>query len=278
MTKTVFLSLFLFFFISFPALALDTSLISERVYKIPSSSSLFYLGDDLHRYIFPNNATFQTWYDDFNDVIEVDEDILNHTPIGGLVTVRPGGETWVKIQSDPKVYTVSNGGILHWIPTEATALELGGADWADRIIDLPDTVFAGYTIGMPVDIYDPSLNFDDELAETISQDMELETPENVEIGLDPTTRELTVSDEVATIYVGGTVHFENKSSDQYPEIVITGNDGTWSSAVIEANGDFITHFYESGFFHYTCRNAYDFDAPINSSCGTVTVVGNTLND
>jgi hypothetical protein len=271
-------SFFLFFFLSSPALALSDSLDTDTVYKIPESSSLFYLGDDLHRYIFPNSGTFDSWYDNYDDVVEVDADILNNTPIRGLVTVKPGGDTWVKIQSDPKVYTVSNGGILHWIPTENAAIELAGSDWAERIIDLPDTVFAGYTIGMPVDIYSPTMEFDEETAESINEDFVLVEPGYISIESSESTLELSVSDTVATITVGNAVQFENNSTDEYPEVIISGDNGGWSSGVIEENGDFITYFYETGFYHYDCRNAYNFDAPINTSCGTVTVVDYIVDD
>ena len=267
----LFITLFCFLPV-LPVLALDNSLEADTVYKIPESSSLFYLGNDLHRYIFPNSGTFESWYDDYEDVVEVESTILNNTPIAGLVTVKPGGDTWIKIQSDPKVYTVSNGGILHWIPTEDAAIELAGTDWAERIIDLPDTVFAGYTIGMPVDIYTPTMEFDEESAESINEDFGLVAPGYISIESDPSTLELTVSDNVATITVNGAIHFENNSTDEYPEVIITGDNGEWSSGVIEENGDFITYFYETGFYHYDCRNAHNFDAPINTSCGTVTVV------
>lgn len=273
-----FILLVSYFLICPPALALDDSLQPDTVYKIPTSSSLFYLGNDLHRYIFPNSATYMSWYDNFDNVVEVEENILNHTPIGGLVTVKPGGQTWIKIQSDPKVYTVSNGGVLHWISSEAIARELAGNDWVSRIIDLPDTVFAGYTMGMPIDIFNPSLDFDTNLATTVNADKDLNEPEYVKIMSDPFSRELTVSDQQATIYVGEVVHFENTSTDQYPEVIIKGDNGLWSSGLIESGGDFITHFYETGFYHYTCRNAYDIDVPINSSCGTVTVVNNNIED
>ena len=278
MSRLIAITLVIFFAFPFSASALDDSLETNTIYKINSSSSLFYLGNDLHRYIFPNSATFESWYDDFDNVVETEEDILNQTPIGGLVTVKPGGETWIKIQSDPKVYTISNGGILHWISSEAMAEELGGTDWATRIIDLPDTVFAGYTIGMPVDIFEPTLDFDDDLATTINEDKSLIEPEYIRIMSDPFSRELNVSDEQATIFVNGVVHFENTSTDQNPEVIISGNNGQWSSGIIEAEGDFISHYTETGFYHFTCRSAYDIDIPINSSCGTITVVENNIED
>ncbi len=253
------------------AFALDDSLQTGKVYTSESTSTLFYLGVDLHRYIFPNLETFNTWYDDFDEVVTLEDDILNQTPIGGLVTINPNGETWVKIKSDPKVYTVSKGGILHWIPTEEVAMELAGENWADRIIDLPDTVFASYTTGVPVDIFTPTLEFDNNQIITIDEDKELTEPEYISIETDPDNREIYVSD-VATIHVGGTVHWENNSNDWHPEVILTGHTNDWGSGIIEGGADFITRFHEIGFYHYSCRNAYDTTVPETTNCGTISVL------
>ncbi|MBU0531406.1 MAG: hypothetical protein ABIG32_01940 [Candidatus Uhrbacteria bacterium] len=254
------------------ALAIDEALTPGTVYQTDNSTSLFYLGLDWHRYIFPNEATYLSWYDDFNAVEYLEADIINQTPIGGLVTVKPDGETWVKIQSDPKVYAVSNGGILHWIPTEDVAEAIGGSDWAARIIDLPDTVFASYTIGAPIDIFAPSLEFDAESAETISDDLALVEPETVSITNNETDRTVNVSHEQVTIYEGEVVHWSNNSTDWIPEVVLAGNGNDWGSGIIEGNGDFFARFFTKGFYHYSCRSAYDTNVPINDSCGTISVM------
>ncbi len=252
-------------------LAFDEILIPGTVYQTDNSSSLFYLGEDYHRYIFPNEATFLSWYDDFDNVVSVENEIINQTPIGGLVTVNPDGETWVKIQSDPKVYAVSNGGFLHWIPTEAAAESLGGDNWADRIIDLPDTVFAGYTIGIPVDIFNPNLEFDDETAKSIDEDKNLLSPEQVEILTQEETRNIYVSNNYVSVKVGEPVHFINNSSDWIPEVVLTGDSGTWGSGVIEGGADWVIKFSEMGFYHYSCHNATDTTAPETHTCGSIVV-------
>lgn len=254
-----------------PSFAFDESLLPGTVYQTNNSSSLFYLGEDYHRYIFPNEATFLSWFDNFDNVIMVENEIINQTPIGGLVTVNPDGETWVKIQSDPKVYTVSNGGFLHWIPTEEAAEILGGTDWADRVIDLPDTVFAGYTMGIPVDVFSPSLEFDDETAETIDENKNLLSPEQVEILSEEATRDIYVSNNYVSVKVGEPVHFINNSSDWIPEVVLTGDSGTWGSGVIEGGSDWVIKFSEMGFYHYSCRNATDTTAPETKSCGSIVV-------
>ena len=71
-------------------------------------------------------------------------------PLGGNVTLRPGTRL-VKIQSDPKVYAVSQGGLLHWVKTEELAKGLYGANWQDQVIDISDAFFINYQIGQPIE-------------------------------------------------------------------------------------------------------------------------------
>jgi hypothetical protein len=56
----------------------------------------------------------------------------------------------VKIQTDPKVYAIVRGGLLRWIPTEAKAKELYGANWNKQIDYIPDAFFVDYKIGAPI--------------------------------------------------------------------------------------------------------------------------------
>jgi len=253
------------------ALALDEALITGTVYQTDNSSSLFYLGLDYHRYIFPNLATYESWYGDFDEVVYLETEAINQTPIGGLVTVQPDGETWVKIQSDPKVYTVSNGGFLHWIPSEEVAVALAGNSWASRIIDLPDTVFASYTIGAPVDLFEPSFDFDERVAENIDEDKDLNEPAVVSIINDEISRELSVSDDNMTIYEGEVVQWVNDSTDWIPEVVLSSHVNTWGSGIIAGDGDFFARFFKKGFYHYSCANAIDTNVPSTENCGTISV-------
>ena len=57
----------------------------------------------------------------------------------------------MKIQTDPKVYMVSNvGGTLRWIENENRAIELYGEGWAGFVQDVPDTFFINYKVGVPI--------------------------------------------------------------------------------------------------------------------------------
>lgn len=108
------------------------------------SNAVYYIGSDEKRYVFPNSATYFTWYEDFSQVIVVGPETLANYQIGGNITYRPGTRL-IKIQSDPRVFAVEPGGELVWIATEETARSLYGENWNTRIDDVPVTFFTDYT-------------------------------------------------------------------------------------------------------------------------------------
>jgi len=112
-------------------------------------SAVYYLGEDGKRYVFPNEATYKSWYSDFSGVVTVSADELASYPLGANVVIRPGTKL-VKITTDPKVYAVEPNGSLRWVQTEADAIALYGANWAQRVVDVADSFFTNYTIGQPL--------------------------------------------------------------------------------------------------------------------------------
>lgn len=114
--------------------------------KMDGLSSVYFLGGDGKRYVFPNEATYFSWYDDFSGVVTIPQSELESYPLGANVTMRPGTKL-VKITTDPKVYAVTPGGVLKHVPDEATAQALWGENWAQRVVDVPDAFFTNYTIG-----------------------------------------------------------------------------------------------------------------------------------
>jgi len=112
-------------------------------------SAVYYLGEDGKRYVFPNESTYKSWYSDFSGVVTVSADELASYPLGANVVVRPG-TFLVKITTDPKVYAVESNGTLRHVQTEADAIALYGANWAQRVIDVADSFFTNYTIGTPL--------------------------------------------------------------------------------------------------------------------------------
>lgn len=114
-----------------------------------SGPAVYYFAADGKRYVFPNEKTYFSWFVDFSGVRTISDTELASYLIGGNVTIRPGTRL-VKIQTDPKVYAVTLGGVLHWIESEAVATSLYGANWAQRVVDVPDSFFVNYTIGSSV--------------------------------------------------------------------------------------------------------------------------------
>ncbi|MBT4277219.1 hypothetical protein HOD96_00520 [Candidatus Falkowbacteria bacterium] len=115
-----------------------------------SSAAVYYYGSDGQRYVFPTESTYMSWYGDFSGVQTITDAELAAIDIGGNVTVRPGTKL-VKIDTDPKTYAVTPGGVLKHIDSEARAIALYGADWATRVIDINESFWVNYTKGTAVD-------------------------------------------------------------------------------------------------------------------------------
>lgn len=113
-----------------------------------SSKAVYYFGQDSRRYVFPDTNTFLSWYDNYNDVKQISDSELAKISLGGNVTFRPG--TLIKIQTDPKVYAVTKGGILRWVSNEQIVQALYGNNWQNLIYDIPDSFFTNYKLGEPI--------------------------------------------------------------------------------------------------------------------------------
>ena len=114
-----------------------------------STSAIYYYAADGKRYVFPNEKTFKTWYADFSSVKIITDAELAGIQISGNVTYRPGVKM-VKITTDPKVYAVAANGILRWITTASLAASLYGANWVEKVDDVPDAFFVNYNVASPI--------------------------------------------------------------------------------------------------------------------------------
>lgn len=123
--------------------------IADTLIKGISSTAVYYCGRDGRRYVFVNEHVFHSWFKDFSGVITVSDDTLASIRLGGNVTSRPGVRM-LKITSDPRTYAVARGGVLRWIPDQATAIRLYGTNWNTKIDDVPVSYFFNYQIGAPV--------------------------------------------------------------------------------------------------------------------------------
>ncbi len=134
----------------FGALSVRAAEISAGQLIKGSRDTVYYLGVDGKRYLFPTRQTFESWYPNFADVRKVPDDELHSYPLGGNITYRPGVKM-VKAVTSPHVYAVDAGGNLRWIRSEAVASEIYGADWKKKVDDLPDTFFANYVLGAAIE-------------------------------------------------------------------------------------------------------------------------------
>lgn len=135
---------------------------SNKVIKARGNATLYYQGGDGKRYVFPNEKTYFSWYDNFDEVTELSEEEIAQLPLAGNVRYRPG-VLMVKLQTDPKVYVVGANGLLRWLTNEEVAKKLYGENWNLLIDDVPDSFFANYEVGDPVD---EESDFDPEEEET----------------------------------------------------------------------------------------------------------------
>ena len=137
--------------VGFGALAMPTAASAAMAGDLIKASgpAVYYFAADGKRYVFPNEKSYFSWFMDFSGVRTISDTELASIFIGGNVTIRPGTKL-VKIQTDPKVYAVTLGGNLHWVESEAVATSLYGANWAQRVVDVPDSFFVNYTIGSAV--------------------------------------------------------------------------------------------------------------------------------
>lgn len=114
-----------------------------------SGPAVYFYANDQKRYVFPNEKTYFSWFNDFSAVKTITDSELAAIIIGGNVTIRPGTKL-VKITTDPKVYAVTRCGTLHWIESEAVANALYGGAWASRVVDVPDGFFVNYSVGSSI--------------------------------------------------------------------------------------------------------------------------------
>lgn len=109
-------------------------------------STVYYYGYDGSRYTYPNEKTYNTWFDGFGSVVEISDSDLSDIDLAGNVVYRPGSR-WIKIQTVENTYAVSRDGVIHWIETEDVATDFDGSDWNTNIDDVPDVFFVDYTAG-----------------------------------------------------------------------------------------------------------------------------------
>jgi plastocyanin len=231
----------------------DSGISAGDLIRGTSFSAVYYMGEDGFRYVFPNDKTYFTWYENFDDVEMITDAELSAIQMGGNVTYHPGLKM-IKINSDPKTYMVAHGGTLRWVSTEAIAIELYGAAWNTKIDDVADAFFTNYEIGDAITDLDAEASGDllasHEYGATssISDDKELTDYTWIPIE-DMEFQSLESSESVTTISVGQTVKWTNNDSVNH---TATADDNSWGTGTIKPGGEFVRRFDEPGTYTYFC--------------------------
>jgi len=123
---------------------------AAQIVKMEGLDTLYYVTAEGNRYVFPNEKTYKSWFYDFSDVATISQAELEALPLSGNIRYRPG-VVLIKIQTDPKVYTVTQNGVLRWVKTEAKAKQMFGENWNQLVDDIADSFFTNYTIGEPIE-------------------------------------------------------------------------------------------------------------------------------
>ncbi len=130
-----------------PSVASAATLMNADLIKASGPAVYYFFNNK--RYVFPNETTYRSWFSDFSGIRTISDTELSAIMIGGNVTIRPGTNL-IKITTDPKVYAVTRGGVLHWVESESVATSLYGSNWARRVVDVPDQLFVNYSVGSSV--------------------------------------------------------------------------------------------------------------------------------
>ncbi|HJN84755.1 MAG TPA: hypothetical protein QF873_00365 [Patescibacteria group bacterium] len=121
-------------------------LVSDGDPSTQYDTAVYAIDDHGKRRPFSGESTYFSWFEDFDEVVELSPSAMAAYSLGATMPMHHG--TWlVKIQSVNDVYAVERGGVLRRIPDEATAELFYGADWADRVRDISPTDWPRYTLG-----------------------------------------------------------------------------------------------------------------------------------
>ncbi len=119
------------------------------------STAVYYVTETYGRRVFINEATYFTWFESFDEIIEVSADTLAALPLEGNMLPK-AGVVLVKIQSVADVYYLDAGGEdlvpeLRLISDEDMAIDLFGSYWADYVIDIEVTFFTKFATGTAIE-------------------------------------------------------------------------------------------------------------------------------
>lgn len=117
--------------------------ISRNISLLGSAShdTTYYYGRDCKRHAFPEQA-YESWFESApSDAQPLSAETMAGITLGAIVTYRPG--SLIRFQDSPRVYLIADGGALHPIADESTAVSLFGKTWSSHV----RVISVGYFIG-----------------------------------------------------------------------------------------------------------------------------------
>lgn len=134
--------------------AVDGVMVGDYI-MVEGGSTIYYVDEDMMRRPFYDEATYFTYEDSFDGIVEVSAETLAELTIGAPMLPK-AGVVLVKIQSVAAVYMVeeSEDGSygLRWITSEDVAEEMFGSSWNSYVIDVDATLFTRYEMGDDVSV------------------------------------------------------------------------------------------------------------------------------
>ncbi|MCR4314567.1 MAG: cupredoxin domain-containing protein [Candidatus Uhrbacteria bacterium] len=208
-----------------------------------SYSAVYYYGMDGFRYVFPNDKTYFTWYENFDDVKWISDADLADIQIGGNATYKPGVKM-IKINSDPTVYVVGSGGEIRGIPSEEVAEDLYGSTWNQQIDDVPDGFFSNYTMGSDLEMAS-QFDVDAEEADAFSIDAD----KGLQTYLTVSILDNDYSPSELELDAGRAVRFVNNGETKH---TASADDGSWGTGTLNPGENFTRYFDEEGDYDFHC--------------------------
>ncbi len=107
--------------------------------------AVYFLDNEGKRHAFPNEKVYFTWYEDWTNILLVDDDVMSSFTLGSNVVYHPATRM-VKFLTSRTVYAVGRFAVLYPIASEAAASSLYGENWNQQIDDIADVFFGNYEI------------------------------------------------------------------------------------------------------------------------------------
>ncbi|MCR4278883.1 MAG: hypothetical protein NUV81_03195 [bacterium] len=122
--------------------------VTNRIIK-GSGPALYWIDSTGERSVFPNVATYYTWFPTFDNILTLKDAELTGYQLTGTVTYRPGAKL-VKFADSSKVYAVARYGVLRHVTSESVATGLYGSNWKSWVHDIPRSLESSYAYGAPI--------------------------------------------------------------------------------------------------------------------------------